>query len=58
MNFSFFKNIPTLYFYLVSIVCFVVANIIRDKNIAIYYILLLIGIVSFFFGVIRRVKSR
>jgi hypothetical protein len=58
MNFSFFKNIPTLYFYLVSIVSFVVANIIRDKNIAIYYILLLIGIVSFFFGVIRRVKSK
>ena len=58
MNFSFFKNMPALYFYLVSIVSFVVANIIRDENTAIYYILLFLGLACFFFGIMRRVKSK
>jgi len=58
MNFSFFKNIPALYFYLVSIISFVVANIIRDENIAVYYILLLLGLGCFFIGILRRVKSK
>ncbi|SHF75576.1 hypothetical protein SAMN05444396_101230 [Flavobacterium segetis] len=58
MNFSFFKNLPVLYFYLISIVSFVIANIVRDQSITIYYIVLLIGIVSFFVGIMRRVKSK
>jgi len=58
MNFSSFKNMPALYFYLVSIASFVVANIIRAENIAIYYILIVLGLGCFFFGIMRRVKSK
>ena len=58
MNFSFFKNMPALYFYLISILSFVVANMLRDINLVIYYILLLIGLGCFFFGIMRRMKSK
>lgn len=48
MNFSSLKNIPTMFFYLASVISFVLANLIRDKNAMFYYILLLIGLISFF----------
>ena len=58
MNFSSLKNIPTMFFYLASVISFVLANLIRDKNAMFYYILLLIGLISFFLGVRSRIKTK
>ena len=58
MNFSSLKNIPTMFFYLSSVISFVLANLIRDKNAMFYYILLLIGLISFFLGIRSRIKTK
>jgi|MGYP000349278588 hypothetical protein len=58
MNFSSLKNIPTMFFYLASVISFVLANLIRDKNAMFYYILLLIGLISFFLGIRSRIKTK
>ena len=58
MNFSSLKNIPTIFFYLASVISFVLANLIRDKNAMFYYILLLIGLISFFLGIRSRIKTK
>ncbi|SHG42301.1 hypothetical protein SAMN05443549_10417 [Flavobacterium fluvii] len=58
MNFSFFKNISPIYFYLVSVVCFVLSNVVRDKNIPLYYILLFLGAIFFILGFFKRMKNR
>lgn len=58
MNFSSLKNIPTMFFYLASVISFVLANLIRDKNVMFYYILLLIGLISFFLGIRSRIKTK
>lgn len=51
------KNYTPIHFYFVSIAAFVLANFFREKSIPLYYGLLLIGIVFFVFGLIRRVKK-
>lgn len=58
MNFSFFKNSNPIYFYFVSIISFVLANFIRDKSIEFYYALLVIGVVFFVLGLIKRMKVK
>ena len=58
MNFSFFKNTNPIYFYFISISSFVLANIIRSKSIDLYYFLLIIGVIFFVIGMVRRVKSK
>ncbi len=58
MNFSFFKNIAPIYFYLVSVICFVLSNLTRDKNIPLYYALLFLGAVFFIIGFFKRMKSK
>ena len=58
MNFSSLKNIPTMFFYLASVISFVLANLIRDRNAMFYYILLLIGLISFFLGIRSRIKTK
>ena len=58
MNFSSLKNIPTMFFFLASVISFVLANLIRDKNAMFYYILLLIGLISFFLGIRSRIKTK
>ena len=58
MNFSSLKNIPTMFFYLASVISFVLAILIRDKNAMFYYILLLIGLISFFLGIRSRIKTK
>lgn len=58
MNFSFFKNIAPIYFYLVSVICFVLSNLTRDKNIPLYYTLLFLGAVFFIIGFFKRMKTK
>ena len=58
MNFSFFNNISPIYFYLVSVVCFVLSNVTRDKNIPLYYTMLFLGAIFFIVGFFKRMKNR
>lgn len=51
------KNIAPIYFYMISVVCFVAANLIRDQYLTFYYVLLIVGILSFFIGFKNRSKS-
>jgi len=57
MNFPSFKNSNPIYFYFISIIAFVLANIIRDMSIGFYYFLLVIGLVFFVLGLIKRMKK-
>jgi hypothetical protein len=57
MNFSTLKNASPIYFYFVSIAAFVLANIIRTTSVGFYYALLIIGLVFFFLGLMRRIKK-
>lgn len=52
------KNYNPIHFYFVSIVAFVLANVFREKSIPLYYVLLLIGVIFFVLGVIRRVRNK
>ncbi|MNX41538.1 hypothetical protein D3C86_719440 [compost metagenome] len=58
MSFSSFKNSSPIYFYFISIVSFVLANMIREKSISIYYALLLVGLIFFLLGLVKRMKSK
>ena len=58
MNFSSIKNIPTIYLYLLSILCFVLSNVVRDKNMVLYYILLILGTALFIFGFLKSRNKR
>jgi len=58
MNFSFIKNLSSIYLYLISVVCFVLANVIRDENIIIYYVLLVIGVGFFVLGLTKKAKRQ
>ncbi|MFT5963818.1 MAG: hypothetical protein ACI9L6_000533 [Flavobacterium sp.] len=57
MNFSSIKNLKTIYLYLISVVCFVLANLIREINIVVYYILLVLGLGFFVLGLIKKANK-
>jgi len=57
MNFSSLKNASPIYFYFVSVVAFVVANTIRTTSVPFYYFMLIVGLVFFFLGMMRRIKK-
>jgi hypothetical protein len=57
MNFTSFKNLNPINFYFISIFSFVIANILRDKSLILYYGLLIIGLVFFVLGLIKRMKK-
>ena len=54
MNFSSIKNIPTIYLYLLSVICFVLSNLSRDKNDILYGFLLIAGASLFIFGFLKN----
>ena len=58
MDFSSLKNTPPMYLYLVSIISFILANLVRDKNLGFYYFLLIVGLVFFVLGFMKRLKSK
>jgi len=58
MDFSSLKNTPPMYLYLVSIISFILANLVRDKSLGFYYFLLVIGLVFFVLGFMRRLKTK
>jgi hypothetical protein len=58
MSFSSLKNISPLAFYFVSVICFVLANVLRDTSLSFYYILLVLGVVFFFMGILARLRTK
>ena len=58
MNFSSLKNIPPIYLYLLSVISFVLSNVVRDKNMVLYYILLVLGTGLFIFGFLKGRNKR
>jgi hypothetical protein len=58
MDFSSLKNTPPMYLYLVSVISFILANLVRDKSLGFYYFLLIIGLVFFVLGFMRRLKTK
>ncbi|KQO21464.1 hypothetical protein ASF10_11950 [Flavobacterium sp. Leaf82] len=58
MSFSSLKNITPLTFYFGSVICFVLANVLRDKILSFYYVLLVLGIVFFFMGILKRLRTK
>lgn len=58
MNFSSIKNSNPIYFYFISIISFIVANVVREKSSGFYYFLLIIGLVFFVLGFMKRLKTK
>lgn len=52
------KNISPLYLYFISLVCFVLANILRDKVDFAYGFFLGAGIVIFLLGVYKKISAK
>ncbi|BFM41910.1 hypothetical protein CFS9_05510 [Flavobacterium sp. CFS9] len=57
MGFESLKNISAIAFYFASVICFVLANVLKDSNLSVYYALLVVGIVLFFLGVFKRIRT-
>jgi len=58
MSFSSLKNITPVAFYFASVLCFVLANVLKDKSLSFYYILLVLGSGLFFAGMIKRIRTK
>ncbi|CAI2769350.1 conserved protein of unknown function [Flavobacterium collinsii] len=58
MSFSSLKNITPVTFYFASVVCFVLANVLKDNSLSFYYILLVFGLVLFFAGMLKRIRTK
>jgi hypothetical protein len=58
MSFSSLKNITPVTFYFASVLCFVLANVLKDKSLSFYYILLILGLGFFFAGMIKRIRAK
>jgi hypothetical protein len=54
---EFYKNLKPIHFYLSSIVFIVLSNVVREKNQSIYLIFLLLGVVLFALGFIKKIKK-
>jgi pilus assembly protein TadC len=55
---DFFKNSSPMTFYIISIISFFIANYLGNKNLPIYFSLLVIGLVFFVLGILKRFRSR
>ncbi|QSW87835.1 MULTISPECIES: hypothetical protein [Flavobacterium] len=51
------KNISAVTFYFASVICFVFANVLKGTNISVYYVLLVLGVILFFLGVLKRIGT-
>ena len=58
MNFSSLKNIPRMYLYFGSIICFVLASSNKDTNVNLYYLLLVFGVLLFVFGLFTKTRKQ
>jgi hypothetical protein len=58
MGFYSFKNISPVAFYFASVLSFVLANVLKDKSLSFYYILLVLGLAFFFAGMLKRISTK
>jgi hypothetical protein len=58
MSFSSLKNLTPVTFYFASVVCFVLANVLKDKSLSFYYVLLVLGLGLFFAGMFKRILTK
>jgi hypothetical protein len=58
MNFPSLKKIPPIYLYLISILSFVMSNLIREKSPLFYGIFLAVGVIFFLLGLYNRVTNK
>lgn len=58
MSFSSLKNLSPVAFYFASVVCFVLANVLKDKSLSFYYVLLILGLGLFFAGMLKRIRTK
>ena len=58
MNFTFFKNNTPIFYYLISMLLFVFANLVGEKNSIIYLFLLGFGLLSFLVGLYFRITKK
>ncbi|MFT5251197.1 MAG: hypothetical protein ACI87N_000169 [Flavobacteriales bacterium] len=52
------KNVSPIYFYFISLICFIAANVVRDKNDFAYGSFLGVGVVLFLAGVYKKISSK
>lgn len=55
---NFYNNIKPIFFYFASIIAFVLSNVLRDKNLILYYILLVLGAIFFIIGFFKGRSER
>lgn len=53
-----FNKLSPMALYFISIVFLVLSNIIRSHNLNLYYVLLVIGIIFFFLGLYKKIKTK
>ncbi|MBP4138213.1 hypothetical protein [Flavobacterium geliluteum] len=58
MSFSSLKNLTPVTFYFASVVCFVLANVLKGKSLSFYYVLLVLGLIFFFIGMLKRIRTK
>jgi hypothetical protein len=52
------KNVSPLYLYFVSLICLVLANLMRDKNQFVYGAFLGAGVVIFLIGIYKKFSAK
>jgi pilus assembly protein TadC len=55
---NFFGKLSPMAFYFFSVICFVLANVVREQSIPVYYLSLVVGLVFFFLGLYKRVTTK
>ncbi len=58
MSWSSFGKLSPMTFYFISVICFVLSNVIREQSATIYYLSLVLGLGFFFVGLYKRVNSK
>ncbi|MBE8727029.1 hypothetical protein [Flavobacterium hungaricum] len=58
MSFDSLKNITPSAFYFASVICFVLASVLKSNSLSLYYVLLVLGIGLFFMGAVKRSRTK
>lgn len=53
-----FKKLSPLAFYFISVIAFVLANVIKEQSISVYYLCIIVGLLFFFLGLYKRVSTK
>jgi pilus assembly protein TadC len=52
-----FRKLSPIAFYFISVIAFVLANVLREQSILVYYIFVFVGLAFFFLGLYKRVNT-